>query len=105
MGLPLGPTNPRVAMPRIHAYVRGQVQGVFFRASLVEQARSLGLTGWVRNRADGSVEVVAEGPAEGLAALADYCRQGPPGAIVRAVEVTDEPENGEFAGFSVRSGI
>jgi acylphosphatase len=89
-------------MPRLHAIICGRVQGVFFRASIIEQARSLGLQGWVRNRLDGSVEVVAEGDAAAIDALRSYCKKGPPGAIVRDFEVIDEPETGEFESFDVR---
>ena len=90
-------------MARLHALIRGRVQGVFFRASVVEHARDAGIVGWVRNRFDGAVEVVAEGPIEALARLRDYCGKGPPGAFVGAVELIDEPETGEFDSFGVRS--
>ena len=90
-------------MPRFHALIRGRVQGVFFRASIVELARSLGLKGWVRNRFDGSVEVVAEGDAAAIEALRGYCKKGPADAIVRDLEIIDEPETGEFHAFGVRS--
>ena len=82
--------------------IRGRVQGVFYRASTAEQARALGLTGWVRNVPDGSVEVVAEGPEEAVGALETWCHRGPPGASVRAVEARREPASGEFDAFSVR---
>lgn len=89
-------------MPRLHAFIRGRVQGVFFRASIVEQARALDVAGFVRNRHDGAVEVVAEGQADALAMLRRYCEQGPPSAIVSQLDVIDEPESGEFEGFGVR---
>jgi len=90
-------------MGRLHAIIRGSVQGVFFRASIVERARELGLVGWVRNRYDGSVECVAEGDAQRLLALRAYCESGPPGAHVERVETIDEPETGGFTSFVVRS--
>lgn len=90
-------------MARLHAIIRGRVQGVFFRASLLEKARSLGLVGWVRNRYDGSVECVAEGDGERLLALRTYCKSGPPGAFVEQIDFVDEPESGEFTSFDVRS--
>jgi len=65
--------------------VSGRVQGVFFRASAREQARALGLCGWVRNLADGSVEAVASGSPEALAAFASWLAEGPPRAQVSAV--------------------
>jgi len=89
-------------MPRLHAFIRGRVQGVFFRASIVEQAQALDVTGFVRNRHDGSVEVVAEGTAHALASLRSYCKKGPPGAVVLGVDVIDERESGEFDGFGYR---
>lgn len=90
-------------MGRLHAIIRGRVQGVFFRASIVEQARSLGLVGWVRNRCDGSVECVAEGDGERLLALRAYCESGPPGAEVERVDLVEESEAGGFTSFDVRS--
>lgn len=90
-------------MARLHAIIRGQVQGVFFRASALEKARSLGLVGWVRNRHDGSVECVAEGDRERLLALRAYCETGPSGAHVTRVDYLDEPETGEFTSFEFRA--
>jgi acylphosphatase len=71
--------------------ITGRVQGVAFRASTVATARALGLGGWVANRADGSVEAVAEGDDAAVAALIRWCHHGPPAARVDYVEVTDEP--------------
>ena len=90
-------------MGRLHAIIRGRVQGVFFRASIVERARALGLVGWVRNRHDGSVECVAEGEGERLLALRVYCASGPQGAYVERVDLIEEMESGEFTSFDVRS--
>lgn len=80
--------------------VSGRVQGVFFRASTQEQAQRLGLTGWVRNLPDGSVELVACGEAPTLAALESWLWQGPPSARVESVRIRDivvQP----FTGFRV----
>ena len=73
--------------------VTGRVQGVWFRGWTVDQAVALGLDGWVRNRRDGSVEVLASGPAAAIEELIELCRQGPPAARVARVEVeeADEP--------------
>ena len=80
--------------------VTGRVQGVFFRAWLADEARSIGVTGWVRNCADGSVEAQLEGEPEGLDELIDLMREGPPGARVDTVEVdTADPEG--LSGFEV----
>ncbi|HEY1267823.1 MAG TPA: acylphosphatase [Candidatus Binatia bacterium] len=84
---------------RVHLRIHGQVQGVFFRASTEAEARRLGLTGWVRNRPDGSVEVIAEGPKAKLEDLVAWCRRGPPRAQVDRVEVEWGEAAGEFSGF------
>jgi acylphosphatase len=70
----------------IRLVVRGRVQGVGFRAFVVAKAGALGLSGWVRNRADGSVEVLAAGEAAAVEALVAACARGPVGARVDAVE-------------------
>jgi acylphosphatase len=80
--------------------VRGRVQGVFFRDGVQEQARALGVAGWVRNRAAGTVEAVFEGPRAAVERMIDWCRTGPPRARVDDVEVQwEEPEG--LAGFRV----
>ena len=81
--------------------VRGIVQGVGFRVSLVQTARSRGVTGWVRNRDDGAVEAVFEGRADAVESAVRWCRSGPRGAGVDAVEVREEPPEG-LRGFEVR---
>jgi acylphosphatase len=81
--------------------VRGYVQGVFFRAELRERAQSLGLTGWVRNNPDGTVEAVVEGPRQRVESIVAWCGRGPRGAAVVDVETTWEEPNG-LAGFEVR---
>ncbi len=86
---------------RVHVWVSGRVQGVFFRAGARDVARRHGLTGFARNLPDGRVEVVAEGEEEDLRALVEYCRRGPPAARVDAVEVVWEEPEGEFSGFAV----
>ncbi len=87
---------------RVHAHVTGVVQGVSYRASTRRQAERLGLTGWVRNRDDGSVELVAEGPTEALARLIEWCRRGPPLAEVTGVQCEWHPATGEFSQFELR---
>ena len=69
--------------------VKGRVQGVGFRYALRDQAERLGLAGWVRNRADGSVEALVHGEARAIERLIAWTRRGPPGAHVTAVD--DEP--------------
>jgi acylphosphatase len=86
---------------RAHLVVSGRVQGVFFRAETRDRAAALGLTGWVKNRPDQSVEAVAEGSREKIEKLIDWCRQGPPRAEVSNVIVTWEEYTGEFDGFKI----
>ncbi len=88
-------------MIRRHVTVRGVVQGVVFRDSCRRQAEELGVSGWVRNRPDGSVEAVFEGEGEAVEAMCDWCRSGPPAARVTDVEITPQPPEQE-TGFTVR---
>jgi acylphosphatase len=89
-------------MPRIHLLVRGRVQGVGFRAFVVHRAQALGLSGWVRNCADGSVELEAEGDPAGLERLVEAVSRGPSGARVAVVERTARGEGTGATGFRVR---
>jgi len=75
---------------------------VWFRASAQKKAQSLGLKGWARNRPEGSVEILAEGPEAALEALIAWCRKGPPTARVDEVREERSPATGEFRGFEVR---
>jgi acylphosphatase len=79
---------------RIRMRVDGRVQGVYYRDSCRQMAQRLGVNGWVRNRSDGSVEVVAEGPRRDVDALATWCRKGPPRAVVTGIEIVDEQPEG-----------
>lgn len=90
---------------RAHLRVYGRVQGVFFRATAQEEADRLGLAGWVRNRRDGSVELVAEGPIEALERLCAWARQGPVHARVDEVERVDSEPVGLEPGFVVRPSV
>ena len=87
---------------RVHLKITGYVQGVFYRATTRETALRLGLTGWVQNRPDGSVEAVAEGEEEIVDRFIEWCRKGPPGASVHDVVVRRETSTGEFASFNIR---
>ena len=79
----------------------GRVQGVWFRQSCAEEARSAAVRGWVRNASDGRVEAVFEGDEAGVARMVDWCRRGPIRADVVEVEVrTEEPEG--YTGFSIK---
>jgi len=88
---------------RYHVWISGRVQGVFFRANTWEQARALGLTGWVRNLPDGRVETVFEGDAPAVEAMLAWCRIGTPPARVDGIEAREEPPGGEYADFAVLS--
>jgi acylphosphatase len=86
---------------RRRVVVHGRVQGVFFRDTTRSQAAARGAAGWVRNRHDGTVEAVFEGEPEAVEALLGFCREGPRGAAVQRVEVTDEQPEG-LTSFEVR---
>lgn len=90
--------TPDVVRRRI--IVRGRVQGVFFRDSARERARSHGVAGWVANRSDGDLEAVLEGPSEAVQRLIRFFESGPPRAEVEQVEVSEEEPEG-LSGFSV----
>ena len=81
-----------MSLVRRHLRILGRVQGVFFRAWTAQHAERLGIDGWIRNRGDGSVELVASGPAEAVDALVALCREGPPDARVERVDVTETDE-------------
>ena len=76
------------------AALSGRVQGVGYRAWAIAAAARLGLRGWVRNRADGSVELLASGPAHAIASLLEACRSGPSAARVDRVDVVDATDDG-----------
>lgn len=88
-------------MVRRRILVRGAVQGVGFRVSLARAARTRGAAGWVRNRPDGTLEAVLEGPDEAVASLVRWCGDGPRGARIDGVDVRDEAPEGE-QGFEIR---
>jgi acylphosphatase len=87
---------------RRHVVVRGEVQGVFFRDSTRREAESHGVSGWVKNRDDGSVEAVFEGPADAVEAVLEWCRSGPSRAHVEDMHVSVEEESDGLDGFEVR---
>lgn len=87
---------------RVHLKIHGRVQGVYYRASTVQEAQKLALTGWVMNCPDGSVEAVAEGARQKLEALIAWCRQGPTGARIIGVDVRWEKPKNNFYSFTIR---
>ncbi len=86
----------------MHIIVSGRVQGVAYRASARAQADSLGITGWVRNLPEGSVEILAEGDRPSIAAFIDWCASGPRWARVDDVQVTDKEPKEEYRCFAVQ---
>lgn len=90
-----------MAIARATILVNGHVQGVFFRASAIETAQTLGLVGCVKNAEDGSVEAVAEGERARVEEFVAWCRRGPPAARVKDVRVHWEEPTGEFKTFTV----
>lgn len=94
--------RPPGGSQRLRVRLFGRVQGVGFRAFTRRAARRYGLAGYVRNVADGSVEVVAEGPVDDLNALLQALSEGPPGADVREMEQDWLPATGDSAPFEIR---
>ena len=89
---------------RAHVVVSGDVQGVFFRQETKRRADSLNVKGWVQNRDDGNVEAVFEGEEPDVQALIEFCRNGPPRALVTSVKVEWEKYMAEFHVFKIRYG-
>lgn len=88
-------------MIRRRVIVSGHVQGVFFRETARRRALALGVAGWIRNNADGTVEAVLEGAEDAVERLVELCREGPRGARVEWVDViAEEPEG--ISGFDAR---
>ena len=87
---------------RVHLFISGMVQGVFFRATTRSEAERLGLRGWVRNLRNGGVEVVAEGEKINVEELVAWCHHGPPGAIVKKVDLQWEDYSGDYFSFSIK---
>lgn len=89
-------------MQKIHLKIYGQVQGVFFRESTKSLAQKLGLTGWVENMPDGTVEIHAEGETEAINEFLQWVKNGPPMAKVERVENLPISANEKYTGFSIK---
>ena len=87
---------------RAHIFVAGKVQGVFYRGNTRKQAEKSGVTGWVKNMADGRVEAVFEGEKEKVEEMVNWARKGPIWAKIEALDVIWEDFKGEFKGFEIR---
>jgi acylphosphatase len=92
-------TNQELA--RAHLFISGRVQGVNFRWHTQRKAQALGLTGWVRNLGDGRVEAVFEGDKKAVQRAIDWCRVGPPSALVDNVAASYQEPTGEFRSFRI----
>jgi acylphosphatase len=90
-----------VRVVRVRAIVHGRVQGVFFRDTTRREAEARGISGWVRNRPDGTVEALFEGDPDAVEVVIAFCREGPHVAVVERVEVSEEEPEG-LAGVDVR---
>jgi acylphosphatase len=90
-----------MALKQLQLMVRGRVQGVYFRASTQREARRLGLTGWVKNRGDGSVEILAEGEEVSIRELYGWAQKGPGAARVDRVETRWRSFTGEYGDFRI----
>lgn len=87
---------------RVHLYIAGRVQGVFYRAFTMEVANSLGLAGWARNLSDGRVEVIFEGSKDKIEIAIEKCYKGPPKSRVTNIDVRWEDRLDDFRSFSIR---
>jgi len=93
--------NDSSGKKRFRVIISGRVQGVYFRANTQRQALSLGLSGWVKNRADGRVETVFEGAEDKVEQMLAWCKTGHPPARVDRVGYTEEDADGSFNDFKI----
>ena len=84
-----------------HILVKGEVQGVFFRKSAKQVAEALNITGWVKNTAEGYVEIFAQASVDEVDQLVEWCKQGPPKAYVQEVEVNDAKPDSSIKHFFI----
>ncbi len=87
---------------KAHVFIKGRVQGVFYRASTCSQAAEFNINGWVKNCVDGSVEAVFEGAKDNVLRMIEWCKTGPSHAIVRDVKIDWLKFDNEFTDFSTR---
>lgn len=89
-------------MVRAHLFISGRVQGVFYRATTLQEARARGLSGWVRNLHDGRVEAMVQGPREKVESLIQWCYKGPSGASVSGIDVEYGDPDDTLGEFDIR---
>jgi len=87
---------------RVHVIISGRVQGVFFRMETSRAAERIGVSGWVRNNSDGTVEAEFEGEKQNVVSMLEWCRKGPPLAGVTNIETVWKAYEGEFSGFTIK---
>lgn len=87
---------------RVKITVKGKVQGVWYRQSTLETANALGIRGWVRNLPNGDVEILAEGETEAINSLIEWCKKGPPLAIVKDIEIVELSYIGNLPDFHIK---
>jgi acylphosphatase len=90
-----------MSLKQLHLVVKGRVQGVYFRASAQREAKRLGLSGWVKNRSDGAVELLAEGEEDALRQLCGWAERGPTAARVEDLQVRWRAYVGDFSDFRI----
>ena len=91
-----------MSQKRVHVFVTGRVQGVFFRQATKVTAIKNNVTGWVRNLDDGRVEILIEGENKSVDSVIEWCNYGPANSRVDNIEVNNEDHSGEFESFEVR---
>ena len=87
---------------RLHICITGKVQGVFFRSAASIEAQKLNVKGWVRNLKNGRVEAIFEGEKENIKKLVEFCKKGPPKAIVNNIKISRKTYVGEFKTFEIK---
>jgi len=90
---------------RIHVFISGKVQGVYFRQNILYRAQELNVLGWVRNLNDGRVESIFEGEKATINKLLEWCNIGPENAVVQNVEIVNEPYQNEFSNFQILTTV
>ena len=90
-----------IAMMQVHAIVHGRVQGVSFRYHTQLVAKSLGITGWVRNLPNGTVEVLGEGTADQIQNFIKFLKQGSPPARVNSIDMSENEASGRYSSFEI----
>lgn len=86
---------------RVHIFVSGKVQGVYYRQNTAQKAQEYGISGWVRNLSDGRVESIMEGDEVNISQILTWCKQGPVDADVSEVEIINEEYKNEFTSFDI----